>query len=58
MLIKLVKDARITHKAGDVVDVPDDVFNFLVSVGSGQPVAADSDPEKKPKTKTKAKAKA
>lgn len=56
MIIRLVKDARITHKAGDVVDVPDDVFNFLVSVGSGEPIAADGEPEKKTKTKTKAKA--
>lgn len=58
MLIKLVKDARITHKAGDVVDVPANVFAFLVSVGSGEPIAADGEPEKKPKAKTKAKAKA
>ena len=55
MLIKLVKDARITHKAGDVVDVPADVYNFLLSVGSGEPVAAEkAAPDKKKQTKAKA----
>lgn len=42
MKVKLVRDARINHKAGEIVEVSPDEFNFLVSVGSAVP-----EPEKK-----------
>ena len=34
MKVKLLRDARITHKAGEIVEVSPTEFQFLVSVGS------------------------
>lgn len=39
MKVKLLRDARITHKAGEIVEVSPAEFNFLVSVGSAVEVA-------------------
>ena len=39
MKVKLIRDARITHKAGEIVDVSPAECNFLVSVGSAVEVA-------------------
>lgn len=39
MKVKLLRDARILHQAGDVVDVPPSVCDFLVSVGSAEVLA-------------------
>lgn len=39
MKVKLLRDARITHKAGEIVDVSPSEFQFLVSVGSAVEVA-------------------
>lgn len=49
MKVRLVRDARIMHKAGETVEVSPAEFQFLVSVGSAVPVTE----EKKPATKTK-----
>ena len=49
MKVQLLKDARIKHKAGEIVEVSPEEFNFLVSVKAG--VAA----EEKPKRGTKKK---
>lgn len=46
MKVKLLRDARITHKAGEVVEVSPEVYTFLMSVGSAEPV-----PEKKKSAK-------
>lgn len=42
MKIKLVKDTRIMMKAGSVVDVPAPVYNNLVSLNAGVPVAGEA----------------
>ena len=34
MKVRLLRDARIAHKAGEIVEVSPDEFAFLVSVGS------------------------
>lgn len=39
MKVKLLRDARITHKAGEIVEVSPTEFQFLVSVGSAVEVA-------------------
>lgn len=39
MRVKLLRDARINHKAGEIVDVSPSEFQFLVSVGSAVEVA-------------------
>lgn len=43
MTVKLVRDARIKHKAGEIVEVSPEEANFLLSVGS----AVIPEPEKK-----------
>ena len=35
----LLRDARISHKAGEIVEVSPAEYNFLVSVGSAVEVA-------------------
>ena len=39
MKVKLLRDSRILHKAGEIVEVSPAEFNFLVSVGSAVEVA-------------------
>ena len=47
MFVKLIRDSRIKHKAGETVDVsPEEAF-FLLSVGS----AVKAEPEKPKKGK-------
>lgn len=41
MKVKLLRDARINHKAGEIVDVSPAEFRFLVSVGSAVEVAVN-----------------
>lgn len=52
MKIKLIRDARINHKAGEIVEVSPVECDFLVSVGSAEVVAAKPAAETaKPKKK-------
>lgn len=39
MKVKLLRDSRILHKAGEIVEVSPAEFNFLTSVGSAVEVA-------------------
>ena len=39
MKVRLLRDARITHKAGEIVEVSPTEFQFLVSVGSAVELA-------------------
>lgn len=39
MRVKLLRDARINHKVGEIVEVSPAECNFLVSVGSAVEVA-------------------
>ena len=55
MKVKLLRDARITHKAGEIVEVSPAEFNFLVSVGSAVEVAVN--PPAKAETPEKAEVK-
>lgn len=41
MKVKLLRDARIRHSAGEIVEVSPAEFNFLVSVGSAVEVAVN-----------------
>lgn len=38
MRVKLLRDARINHKAGEIVEVSPAEYNFLVSMHSAEPV--------------------
>ena len=38
MKVRLLRDASIKHKAGEIVEVSPDEFNFLTSVGSAEAV--------------------
>ena len=38
MRVRLIRDARIKHSAGEIVEVSPAEFNFLVSVGSAEPI--------------------
>lgn len=38
MKVRLLRDARINHKAGEIVEVSPAEFNFLVSVKSAEPL--------------------
>lgn len=46
MKAELIKDARIKHKAGEIVEVSPEEFNFLQSVGAAKAV---EEPKKKAK---------
>ncbi len=39
MKVKLLRDARINHKAGEIVEVSPSEYHFLVSTGSAVGVA-------------------
>lgn len=54
--VKLLRDTRITHKAGSIVEVDPATLSFLVSVGSAVEIA-DKKPESEPKTEKRATAK-
>lgn len=41
MKVRLLRDARIKHLAGEVVEVSPAEYNFLVSVGSAVEVAVN-----------------
>ena len=41
MLVKLLRDSRITHKAGETVEVSPEAVRFLISVGSAVRTAVD-----------------
>jgi len=54
MKVHLLRDASIRHKAGETVEVSLAEFNFLVSVGSAEPVR-EVQAEDKPKKRTTTK---
>ena len=60
MKVKLLRDARIRHKAGEIVEVSPAEFQFLTSTGSAVEVAvspAKIETPEKPIVKTEAKEK-
>ena len=38
MRVKLLRDSRINHQAGEIVEVSPAAAGFLISVGSAEPV--------------------
>ncbi len=56
MKVRLLRDSRILHKAGEIVEVSPAEKAFLVSVGSAVEVAMKK-PEAEPKTEKRATAK-
>ena len=57
MLIKLVREARIRHKPGEIVEVSPGEAQFLLSIGSAVPAPATPKPEApKPQKKKKEEA--
>lgn len=55
LTVKLLRDARIMHKAGEIVNVSPAEYNFLVSLGSAVPVSVKASAEPKTETKTEVK---
>lgn len=55
MKARLIRDARIKHHAGEIVEVSPAEFNFLVSIGSAEPAPAA--PERKTQEAAKEKPK-
>ncbi len=57
MKVKLLRDARIRHSAGEIVEVSPAEFKFLVSTGSAVEVAVNppvkAETPEKPETKEK-----
>lgn len=51
MQVKLIKDARIKHAAGDIVEVDPATAQHLVAIGQAVPVLKEA--AKKPATKKK-----
>lgn len=53
MKVKLLKNARINHKAGEIVEVSPTEYAFLTSLGSAVDAVADEPKvEEKPKKVT------
>ena len=50
MKVKLLRDARINHKAGEIVEVSPSESHFLVSVGSAVEVAVNPPQIETPET--------
>lgn len=52
MRVKLLRDQRVLHKAGEIVEVSPVVYNNLIATKSAVPVeAAKEKPNKRTKTK-------
>lgn len=49
MKVKLLRAARITHEAGEIVEVSPEVANFLLSVGSAEKCEEKEQPKPKKK---------
>jgi hypothetical protein len=56
MLVKLLRDSKVIHKAGEIVEVSPAEYGFLLSVGSAEPVESTEDkPAEKPTKRTSKK---
>jgi hypothetical protein len=56
MKARLIKDARIHHKAGDIVEVSPAEFNYLASTKQAVLFVEEQTAEEEPKKKTRKKA--
>ena len=55
MKIRLIKAARVTHVAGEIVTVSPEQARFLLSIGAAEIVIEKETPEKPIKTVRKSK---
>ena len=55
MKARLLTDARIHHKAGDIVEVSPVEFNYLASTKQAVLYVEEEQPEEKPKRTTRKK---
>lgn len=55
MKVRLLRDARINHKAGEIVEVSPAEFGFLTSTGSAVAVSAQKSAEVKAEIKAEVK---
>lgn len=55
MRVELIRDARITHKAGEVVEVSPSEGEFLLNVGSAKRAEVEAVTDTEPKVETKRK---
>lgn len=46
MKVRLLRDAKILHKAGEIVEVSPAEYNFLTSVGVAEPVKVEKTTKK------------
>ena len=53
MKVKLIKDTKVVMQAGSVIDVPEPVYNNLISLGAAEPVGDETGTKKRRATKTK-----
>ena len=49
MKVVLLRDARINHKAGEIVEVSPVAFDFLVATGTAKPVKEAAQAKRKRK---------
>ena len=47
MTVTLVRDTRISYKAGETIEVSPELFKVLVETGSAEPVPEKKKPAKK-----------
>lgn len=53
MKVKLLRDQRILHAAGEIVEVSPVVYDFLITTKSAEPVRAEKEPPKKTRKTSK-----
>jgi len=53
MRVLLLRDSRIRHKAGEIVEVSPAEAGFLLSTNSAVPIAAQEQPKQEPKKTVK-----
>ena len=53
MKVKLTRDQRIRHKAGEIVEVSPAEYSFLISTNSAVPVEAATVKAEKPERQTR-----
>lgn len=51
MKVKLIRDAKIRHKAGEIVEVSPAEADFLLAVKAAEEVAEETKPARKKTTK-------
>lgn len=53
MKVRLIRDARVKHYAGEIVEVSPEEFQFFVSLGTAVPLNDEPVKEEQPKKRTR-----